>query len=159
KRAAILVAAVILLGVCYARTISGMIHQWITDEDMGHGFAVPFVMAFIVWRERKRWQTLTPQPNAWGFAFLAMGAVVQLFSALGTGLFVGSVGFVISLFGLVLCFGGVPYVKAWAFPLILALFMLPKLAVVYNQTTLPMQLLASKMAAGMLTLSGFGVIR
>ena len=159
KRAATIVAAVILLGICYARTISGMIFQWTNDEDMGHGFAVPFVMAFIVWRERKRWQTLKPEPNAWGFAFLAMGAAIQILSALGTGLFVGSVGLVVSLFGLVLCFGGVPYVKAWAFPLILGLFMLPKLAVVYNQSTLPMQLLASRMAAGLLTVSGFGVIR
>jgi exosortase len=153
------VAAVLLLGLCYARTISGMIYQWTNDEDMGHGFAVPVVMAFIVWRERKRWQTLTPEPNAWGFAILAMGAAIQFLSALGTGLFAGSVGFLVSLFGLVVCFGGFPYVKAWAFPLILGLFMLPKLAVVYNQTTLPMQLLASRMAAGLLTLTGFGVIR
>jgi exosortase len=159
KRAATIVAAVLLLGICYARTISGMIFQWTTDEDMGHGFAVPFVMAFIVWRERKRWQTLTPQPNAWGFAFLAMGAAIQFLSALGTGLFAGSVGLLVSLFGLVVCFGGFPYVKAWAFPLVLGLFMLPKLAVVYNQTTLPMQLLASRMAASLLTVSGFGVIR
>ncbi len=148
-----------LLVFCYSRAISGMINQWMNDEDMGHGFAVPFVMAFIVWFTRKRWLGLKPEPTAWGFLFLAMGAGMQFLSVLGTGLFVGSVGFLISLFGLVLCFGGFPYVKAWAFPLILGVFMLPKLAVVYNQTTLPMQLLASRMAAGMLTLSGFGVIR
>jgi len=37
--------------------------------------------------------------------------------------------------------------------------MLPKLAVVYNQVTLPLQLLASRMAAGILTVAGIGVIR
>jgi len=37
--------------------------------------------------------------------------------------------------------------------------MLPKLAVVYNQVTLPLQLLASRLAAGLLSLSGAGVIR
>jgi exosortase len=159
KRAVIIGISVALLALCYARTLSGMVYQWTNDEDMGHGFAVPFVMLFVVWRERKRWQTLRPEPNAWGFAFLAMGAGMQFLSALGTGLFAGSVAFLISLFGLVVCFGGFPYVKAWAFPLLLGLFMLPKLAVVYNQTTLPMQLLASRMAAGMLTATGFGVIR
>ncbi len=49
--------------------------------------------------------------------------------------------------------------RAWAFPLLLMLFMLPKLAVVYNQFTLPLQLLASRLAAFLLTVSGFGVIR
>jgi exosortase len=151
--------SLVLLMVCYSRAISGMINQWMTDEDMGHGFAVPFVMAFIVWFTRNQWQGLKAEPSAWGFLFLAMGAGMQFLSVLGTGLFVGSVGFLISLFGLVVCFGGFPYVKAWGFPLVLGLFMLPKLAVVYNQTTLPMQLLASRMAAGMLTVSGFGVIR
>jgi hypothetical protein len=50
---------------------------------------------------------------------------------------------------------------AWimALPLLLALFMLPKLALVYNQVTLPLQLLASRIAAGILTAAGIGVIR
>ncbi len=159
KRAALIGVSLLLLAICYARTLAGMVYQWTNDEDMGHGFAVPFVMLFIAWRERKRWQSLKPEPSAWGFAILAAGAAMQFLSALGTGLFAGSVAFLISLFGLVVCFGGFPYVRAWAFPLILGLFMLPKLAVVYNQVTLPMQLLASRMAAGMLTAGGFGVIR
>jgi exosortase len=37
--------------------------------------------------------------------------------------------------------------------------MLPKLAVVYNQVTLPLQLLASRIAAGILTGAGIGVVR
>ena len=126
KRAALIGVSLLLLAICYARTLAGMVYQWTNDEDMGHGFAVPFVMLFIAWRERKRWQSLKPEPSAWGFAILAAGAAMQFLSALGTGLFAGSVAFLISLFGLVVCFGGFPYVRAWAFPLILGLFMLPK---------------------------------
>jgi exosortase len=37
--------------------------------------------------------------------------------------------------------------------------MLPKLAIVYNQATLPLQMLASRTAAGILTRAGIGVIR
>jgi exosortase len=37
--------------------------------------------------------------------------------------------------------------------------MLPKLGIVYNQVTLPLQLLASRIAAGILTAGGIGVIR
>ena len=67
---------------------------------------------------------------------------MQLVAALGVGLFAGSVAFLLSVVGAVL-----------------ALFMLPKLALVYNQATLPLQLLASRMAAGILTAVGIGVIR
>jgi hypothetical protein len=42
--------------VCYALILRGMFGQWMTDEDMGHGIAVPLVILWVVWRERSRWQ-------------------------------------------------------------------------------------------------------
>ena len=158
-RRVIAVLAVLALFLCYASTLSGMVHQWWTDEDMGHGFLVPLVIAWIVWRERGRWKTLRVQPSLWGFAVLALAACLQLASALGAGLFAASLAFVFSLAGLVLCLLGFAWLRAWAFPLLLTLFMLPKLAVVYNQITLPLQLLATRLAGGMLSTAGFMVVR
>jgi exosortase len=136
-----------------------MFDQWSTDEDMSHGFVVPVVVIWIVWRDRAQWRALPVEPTVWGFAVLAAGAVMQFAAALGAGLFAGSVGFLVSVAGVVLALGGFAWLRAWAFPLLLSLFMLPKLALVYNQVTLPLQLLASRMAAGILTATGIGVIR
>ena len=149
----------IALVVCFAPIIAGMADQWLTDEDMGHGFLVPLVIAWIVWRERARWQTLPAHPNALGFVLLLAGASMQLISSIGVGLFAGSVGFVLSIAGAILCLGGFAWLRVLAFPLLLTLFMLPKLAVVYNQATLPLQLLATRMAGAMLSLVGFVVSR
>jgi exosortase len=66
---------------------------------------------------------------------------------------------VLSLAGVVLALCGFARLRAWAFPFLLALFLLPKLAIVYNQITLPLQLIASRLAAGMLSIAGFMVIR
>jgi exosortase len=159
RRTLYICATAVTLAVCYASVLRGMFDQWSTDEDMSHGFLVPLVILWIVWREGARWRTLPPQPSAWGLVPLAAGAMLQVASALGAGLFAGSLAFLISVTGAVLCFGGLPLLRAWAFPLLLALFMLPKLAVVYNLATLPLQLIASKMAAGILTAARIGVIR
>ena len=148
-----------LIVAAYAAVLRGMFDQWWNDEDMGHGIVVPIVIAWILWRERERWGALVPKPVWWGFGVLALGVALHLASAAGAGLFAGSVAFLITVAGAVLCFGGIDYLRAWAFPLLLAIFMLPKLAVVYNQVTLPLQLLASRMAAAMLTVGGFAVIR
>jgi exosortase len=153
------ILAAVALAVCFASTIRGMAGQWLSDEDMGHGFLVPLVIAWIVWRERDQWRELPVQPSALGFVFLLAGAAAQLVSAIGVGLFAGSVGLVLSMTGAVLCLGGFAWLRAWAFPLLLTLFMLPKLAIVYNQATLPLQLLATRMAGGMLSLAGFAVSR
>ena len=156
RAAAALAAAALIL--CYTPILRGMFDQWSNDEDMGHGFAVPAVVLWIVWREREGWQALPSEGNAWGIALLAAGAGMHLVSVLGAGLFTGSVAFVVSAAGVVICLRGVACLRAWNFPLLLTLFMLPKLAVVYNQVTLPLQLLASRVAAMLLTVSGTGVI-
>jgi len=144
---------------CYASTLRGMIGQWWSDEDMGHGFLVPLVVAWIVWRERHRWMKLAPAPNWWGFAILAAAALLHAVATVGVGLFAASLALLVSVLGAVVAVAGFRFLRAWAFPLLLTLFMLPKLAVVYNQVTLPLQLLASRLAAAMLTAIGAGVIR
>jgi exosortase len=154
-----LILVALVLAICYAPVLAGMITQWMLDEDMAHGFLVPLVAAWIVWRGRKSWAIQPVRPSAWGYAIIAVGAGLHAVSALGAGLFAGSLGFLISLIGVIVCLWGFPRLRAWSFPLVLLLFMLPKLAVVYNQLTLPLQLLASRMAAGMLSLSGAAVIR
>jgi exosortase len=148
-----------ILVLCYASTLRGMFGQWSTDEDMSHGFFVPIVILWIVWRERRRWQALPAQPSWWGLAVLAAGAGMQTIAVVGGGLFAGALAFLISVAGAVLFLGGFAFLRAWALPFLLALFMLPKLAIVYGQVTIPLQILASRIAAGMLSAAGVAVVR
>jgi exosortase len=147
-----------VLLVCYASTIRGMIGQWSTDEDMGHGFLVPVVAGWIVWRERGQWAKLPAAPSWWGLAILAGAAMLHAVAAVGVGLFAASVALVVSVVGAIAALGGFGFLRAWRFPLLLTVFMLPKLAIVYNQVTLPLQLIASRLAAAMLRVIGAGVI-
>jgi exosortase len=158
-RRVVAILAVVALGLGYASTINGMVHQWWTDEDMGYAFLVPFVIGWIVWRERGRLGRLPLESSAWGFVLLVLAASLQVVSVLGAGLFAGALAFLLSILGVMLCLLGVAWVRALGFPLLLSVFMLPKLAVVYNQATLPLQLLATRLAGGMLSAVGFMVVR
>jgi exosortase len=158
-RHAIVVLTAVALLSCYAPALRGMFQQWSSDEDMSHGFLVPIVVLWIVWKQRARWESLPAEPSLWGLAVLAAGAGMQFISALGGGLFAGSLAFLVSVAGAVLSLGGFAWLRELAWPLLLTLFMLPKLASAYNQVTLPLQLLASRIAAGILTAAGIGVIR
>ncbi len=156
---AVVALTAVALIACYARTLLGMSNQWWYDDDMGHGFLVPIVILWIAARERKRWQTLPAQPGVWGFPLLAAAAAIHTAGVLGGGLFLSSVAFLVSVAGAILCLGGSAWLRACAFPLTLALFMLPKLAIVYNQVTLPLQLLASRIAVSLLWLTGSAATR
>jgi exosortase len=158
RRLTLILAGVALIA-CYASTFAGMAHQWWTDEDMSYGFIVPLVIAWIVWNDRAHWRGLPVRPNVLGFAVLLVAAFLQVASAFGAGLFAASLAFVLTLAGLVLALFGMAWLRAWTFPLVLTLFMLPKLAVVYNQVTLPLQLIATRLAGAMLAIAGFSVLR
>jgi exosortase len=153
------VLAGVALIACYAPAFAGMAEQWSTDEDMGHAFAVPPVIAWVVWKERERRRGWEQPGSPWGLALLALGAGFHAAGAIGAGLFAESVGLLVSSAGIVVALGGFVLLRTLAFPFLLALFMLPKLAIVYNQFTLPLQLLASRIAAAGLTAVGIGVLR
>jgi exosortase len=153
------IAAAGALLFCYAGVLRGMFHQWLTDEDMAHGLLVPFVMFWIVWRERSRWRELPLAPSRWAVVVLGAGAGLQLASAAGAGLFVGSVALLVSIAGVVLGLGGMAWLRCFAFPLGLGLFALPKLAFVYIEATQPLQLWSTRIAAAILSASGSAVIR
>ena len=158
RRTLILLTAAALF-LCYAATLRGMAEQWLNDEDMGHGFAVPVAVAWIVYRERNRWMPVNADASNWGWAVLVAGAAMHFVSVVGAGLFAGSLALLMSAAGAVVCFGGLALLKALRFPLLVSLCMLPKLAVVYNQATLPMQLLASRIAEAMMLTAGAAVRR
>jgi hypothetical protein len=69
---------IVALLACYASTLSGMVQQWWSDEDMGHGFLVPILVLWIVWKDRKRVISEPSAPSAWGFAIFAVAAALQM---------------------------------------------------------------------------------
>jgi len=155
RRLLCLVAALGIL--CYWPILRGMASQWYFDPDMGHGFLVPLAAGWIAWQQRRR--LAVARPSAWGLVFVLAGAALQLAGAVGAGLFVGSLGFACALLGILLAAGGWPWLRELSFPLFLLVFMLPKLQFAYNQVTLPLQLLASQLAAALARVVGTSVLR
>jgi exosortase len=151
--------ALVALAACYGSILGGMAERWMVDEDMSHGFIVPAVVAWVLWRERDRWLDLPVRPSWAGFALLTAGAVMHVLACSGGGLSLGSAVLMVSLAGAILALGGVAWLRAWAFPLLLTLFMLPKLVIVYDRVTLPLQLLSTRIAEAMLRLAGIAAAR
>jgi exosortase len=150
-------ALLILIG--YASVLKQMFGLWMTDEDLAHGILVLPVIAWIVYRERARLRELPLRSSWWGVPLLVAGCALNLASVRGAGIFLGSLALPVTVAGTVLCLGGFRWLGALTVPFLLSLLMLPKLDYFYNELTLPLQLIASGTAAGILTAGGFDVIR
>jgi exosortase len=149
----------VLLAVCYAPVLYRLVSQWYNDADMGHGFFVPVIAGYIAWQKRDKLAGLLPRPNWWGLAIMVWAGVQLYLGTLGAELFTARTSFVISIIGAVLLLGGKEYLKIFAFPLFLLFFMVPIPAVIYNQITFPLQLLASRVAEDAISLLQIPIIR
>jgi exosortase len=149
----------VLVFVCYAPVIIALVKNWGSDDDMGHGYFVPFIAAYIVWQKKDALAKLVPEPNWWGLAIIFYGAFQLLIGTLGAELFLSRTALVITLIGAVLFLGGNKYLKELAFPLCLLLLMIPIPAIIYNKLTFPLQILASQAAEAALNTIGIPVLR
>lgn len=149
----------LLLIVCYAPVLLRLVRQWSTDEDVGHGFFVPVVAGYIVWKTRAELLAEPVSTNWWGLALVVWGALQVTVATLGAELFLARTAFIVSLTGAVLFTCGARCTRKLAFPIFLLVFMVPIPAIVYTQITFPLQLLASRVAEVALGLIGIPVIR
>jgi len=154
--------AVVIAGLLlwiYIPTLTHLIGQWWDDPNFSHGFFVPLFSAFVVWQERPRLASLTPRPSWWGLLFLGCGLCVLVVGQMGAELFLSRLSLLIVLGGLIVLFLGWNYFRALLFPWAFLLLMIPIPAIVFNQLTFPLQLLASKVASTTLPWMGVPVLR
>ena len=148
-----------LLVACYGPILFSLVRIWYDDPDMGHGFFVPVIAGYIAWKKRDEIADRIPNPNWWGLAIMVWGALQLYVATLGAELFLARTSFVISIIGAVLMLGGTKYLKVFGFPLFLLFFMVPIPAIIYNQVTFPLQLIASSAAESGISLLQIPVLR
>jgi exosortase len=148
-----------LLFACYAPLLVSLIHVWYDDADMGHGFFVPVIAGYIAWKKRDEIADIAPNPNWWGLAVMILGALQLWVGTLGAEQFLARTSLLVTMTGAVLLLGGTKYLKVFAFPLFLVFFMFPIPAIIYNQVTFPLQLIASSAAEDGISLLQIPVLR
>jgi exosortase len=148
-----------LVGWLYIPILFRLAQQWWTDPNFSHGFFVPVFSAFMVWRARARFANLVPEPSGWGLLILMAAMSMLAVGVLGADIFLSRVSFVVLIAGLTVFFLGWQYFRAALFPWAFLVLMIPIPAIVFEQITFPLQILASRAAAAVLPLVGVPVLR
>ena len=148
-----------LIAAIYYRVLAKLVLDWWQIPDFSHGFLVPIFAGYMVWVKRKALQETKIAPAWSGIFVVALGLVVLILGVYGAELFLSRVSLVILLSGLVLCFGGWELLKELRFVLLVLLLAIPIPSIIFNEITLPLQILASKSASALLPLFHVPVLR
>ena len=145
--------------ILYGQVLVRLVDQWWSDPDYGHGFIVPLFAGYVIWQERDRLARITLRPAGIGLAVVFGALGLLLVGTLGAELFISRFSFLVLLTGMVLFLGGWQLLQALSFPLGYLILMIPLPAIIYNQITFPLQLIASRFASTCLRGGGVPVLR
>src|SRR4051794_1716623 len=150
---------VISAALLYASVLIKLVQQWGTDPTYSHGFLVPPIALFLLYRERDRLLHAVPRPSFIGLVVIVFGLMAYVLGSLGAELFVTRMSLIVVLAGTVLYVFGWNHLRVAAFPLAFLIFMVPLPAIVFDRATVSLQLVASQLGEGLLRSVDIPVLR
>jgi exosortase len=150
---------VLLVGGIYSSILFHLVKQWAGDSDFSYGFFVPLFSLYVLWERRSELARIPKAPSWWGLLVLAFALAVMVLGVLGAELFLSRISLLLVIAALVIFFYGWRYFRAVLFPWAFLFLMVPIPQIVLSQVTLPLQLLASRLAAETLPLFQVPVLR
>lgn len=144
----------------YFDTLRRLASDWRVDENYSHGFLIPAIGAYAIWAERKTLAATPRAPRFWLGAGVTFFSVLMLLAGIaGAELFLTRLSLILSFVGIVLYFCGMGWLRRLAFPIGLWLLAIPIPNMIFLRIALPLQLIASDLAARAIKLLGIPALR
>lgn len=154
------IAIAIALAFLYFTVIVKLANDWWHDENYSHGLLIPFVIAFILWQERKSFVDSKSAPSRWVGAIGIGAALCALWAGTaGAELFVQRASLVLILACIVIYFFGLRLMRVVAVPLVLLVLAIPIPQIIFNRIAFPLQLFASRCAVAAMSFFSIPVLR
>jgi exosortase len=145
-----LLIVVATIGMLYATNFEKLFSDWSVDENYSHGFFVPIAFFWMLWRQRHELESTKVSPRWWGILIVFMALLQLAAGTMGAENFVAHSSLLTLLCGITLFLFGIEMLRQVAFPIAWLLFMIPLPSIIFYSITFPLQLLASKLAVGIL---------
>jgi len=148
-----------LLIVLFLPVLAPLVSQWFNDENMGYAFFVPLVAGYVVWLDRARILAAPVKPCWPAVVLVVWGFCQMLVGLLGALSVVSRTALLVTMVGVVWTIAGTAVMRTLRFPVFLLLFMFPIPLYVYQKMTIPLQMLATQVAATGLETLGIPVLQ
>ncbi len=148
-----------LLVLVYAPVLVDLVSDWWNDPNYSHGFLVPVVSGYLLWKKRDKLAGSAGESSKFGLPLLALALALFVVGSAGAEYFTVRVSFIVALAGLTLYHFGAAFLRQVWFELGFLLFMIPLPYVIYYSVTFPMQLFATKVSIKALALIGVPAVQ
>lgn len=114
-----------LVAVLFYPTFVWLVYNWMNNSYYSHGFLVPLISGFFLWRSREAFGNDQREPSGLGLIVLGISLVIYLVAQVWQAYHFSAFALILLLAGLTLYFLGEKATRLIAFPLGFLLFMIP----------------------------------
>jgi exosortase len=148
-----------LLLLCYSQVLYRMGKDWAVDPNSSHGFIIPFISGYLVWKRKDLLTMAAVRPSGWGLPILLGGLLLLVVGKAGSELFTMRFSFVVVIYGLLIFLLGTDITKKLSFPISYLIFMIPIPYLFYDAVAFPLKLMAARISADMIMIMEIPIFR
>lgn len=115
----------VLVVVLFWPTLAWLVYNWLNNSYYSHGFLIPLISGFFLWRSRDAFRPEVRDPSNLGLVVLGISLGLYLISQIWQAYHLSAFALIMLLAGLALYFLGEKATRRIAFPLAFLVFMIP----------------------------------
>jgi exosortase A len=159
--------AIMFVGLCIASFIYAYhgTFLWLyerytyPDSDYSHGFLIPVISAYLIWRKRKELQNIVVMSSKGGLVLIALALIIHVGSIWIHVFFTSGFSILLFFIGVSLYLFGAEFTKKIYFPLAFLIFMFPLPMGAISAFSFPLKLMVSSLGATILNIGGLSLYR
>jgi exosortase len=146
------------LAAAYSGTLQTLWRVWMHNPNYSHGFLIPPLTAWLIWRQRDAFST-HGNGNWAGMALLFPAALLQVVGIRGEVAMIQGISLILAIGGIVLQLHGATALRRLAMPVAFLMFMIPALPWFMDVLSFRLKIQAARGAVGIAHALGVSVQR
>jgi exosortase A len=129
------------------------------DSHYSHGFLIPLVSGYLIWRKRDELKKTAPSSSRIGLILIVLALLIHIGSVWTHVFFTSGFSILLLFIGLSLYLFGLDFTKKISFPLGFLIFMFPLPLGAVAAFSFPLKLMVANLAGSFLSLFGLPIFR
>ena len=156
---AVVVGIAAMVVLVYHQMFVALWRTWATNPNYSHGYLIPPVVVFLLWRERRRYLAAREHGSTFGLVLIALALLGHVVSMRAGVFMTQGYSLVLLLFGLSIFFYGRRATRTVWFPLGYLVLMLPMPPYLMNVIAFRLKVFAASAGSGIAVRLGIPLVR
>lgn len=161
KQKKILLTALLVMSfaILYSHTILEMAINWMSDDNFSHGFLIPVISGFMIWKQRNKLVNTKMNPASWGILIVFIAMAMHIVGGISAEVFTMRTSMIVCICGTIIFLFGVQFFTDVMIPIMYLIFMIPIPKIIWNQISFPLQMMAAKSTSSIIQILGIVNLR